>query len=108
MQAACYPCGGTCYHKHPDNLVIAETGTLTNWRILTAIAYANAGWMPEHGGHLRIYDGNSHVDLEPIAGRIVIFNSLLVHEVLPCWRNRFALTLWIWREDEDASKQELS
>ena len=93
-----------------------------NWRALTVLLYCNTEWQPEHGGCLRMYDGGGegpppvsrllepvssdvlraekrYTDIEPIAGRIVAFNSLLHHEVLPAHKPRFAITLWVWKED---------
>jgi len=103
-QVACFPGGGTHYKAHTDNFVDPTTGRTKNWRVLTVIAYANDDWQSEHGGCLRMYDGLNHTDIEPHAGRIVAFNSFLKHEVLPSWRPRHAVTLWIWREDGDSDK----
>ena len=86
-------------------------GWWVNARAYTAILYLNDGWQPEHGGCLRLHvndddddddddddggdgdggsggdgtsDGHHHVDVEPIAGRLVVFDSRDVpHEVLP-------------------------
>ena len=48
------------------------------------------------------------VDVEPLGGRVVVFDSLLEHEVLPSAANRYAVTLWVWREDGDRAKLMLS
>ena len=43
-------------------------------------------------------------DIEPYAGRVLLFDSLLQHEVMPSFRDRYAITLWTWREDGDQDK----
>ena len=65
-------------------------------------------WQPSDGGCLRIFDGQSATDIEPLPGRLVVFNSALKHEVRPVWHHRYALTLWIWREDGDEEKLSMS
>jgi SM-20-related protein len=130
-QVACYALPGSRYKRHGDNLYnpsqddTAPSG-FTNWRAFTVILYCNADWAPEHGGCLRMYaDGGApppvarihdpvppatlhavqrYTDIEPLAGRLVAFNSLIHHEVLPAWQPRFATTLWIWKEDGEAVK----
>ena len=100
-----------------------------NWREVTAIVYANADWTAECGGCLRVHtsslahrgdalsgppdvvpvndavgagaDAGEYVDVEPRGGRVVLFMSELVHEVLPAYSDRMAVTLWILREDKD-------
>ena len=77
--------------------------------VFTVILYANEGWEPAHGGCLRMYEGeDSYVDIQPLGGRILVFMSMLQHEVLPAYAQRFALTLWMWRYDGDDSKADIS
>ena len=102
--------------------------------MLTLIAYCNPDYKPGDGGALRLHDASSFsasssegainpdacvgagpgmgaassrswVHVEPRAGTIVAFDSMLSHEVLPAWAERFAVTLWLWRAtgDEDLS-----
>lgn len=128
VQIAVFPGAGARYEAHRDvNVFTQASGEWrTNWRVWTCILYANEGWQPEHGGSLRLAKNdlvaigasgsvdsatialNEEVDVEPIAGRVLIFDSMRTHAVLPAWRERFALTLWLWREDEDSSKFSLS
>ena len=75
-------------------------------------AQANPDWdADEDGGLLRIFPGTTALDeapsdaaevveVAPVGGRLVIFDSFLWHEVLPA-RNkaRFAVTLWITRPE---------
>lgn len=102
-QIARFPGEGTHYKRHADNL-FNDDGSWNNWRIFTVILYCNDAWQPSHGGCLRMYDGHEQTDIEPLAGRIVIFMSALQHEVLPTWHERFAITLWTWRVDDDGRK----
>lgn len=69
-------------------------------RAVTAIMYFNPDWRSEaDGGQLRLYhaDGSGeYTDVEPRAGRVALFDSRRVeHEVLPAWRQRWALSAWI-------------
>ena len=89
---ACYPGGGKCYKRHVDN----SNG---DGRCLTVIYYVNKDWdAKSDGGLLRIFPQNcQHVaDVEPKLDRLLIFWSdrRNPHEVHPCFRNRFAITLW--------------
>lgn len=108
---------------HSDNSL---TGHLTesndairrNFRAYTCILYLNDEWnIDEDGGALRLYpqsqkyhspdeavedSGNNHgfVDISPNHGRLLIFDSRLVHSVEPVTTSkkvRRALTLWINR-----------
>ena len=122
VQAACYPGSGAYYRRHTDNMPLYPErikhvpsnhkqqldglGELRSWRVYTAILYANDGWLPEHGGHLRLHhELGGHTDVEPAGGRLLLFNSLFQHEVRPTWeRERWAITMWVWREDGDSEK----
>jgi hypothetical protein len=89
-------------------------------RYLTCIVYLNPEWEPSHGGCLRIFlnDGadavnNSKehlstdqvesaaasapfIDVAPLAGRLVIFSSLVtMHAVLPTFSRRLACSMWL-------------
>lgn len=83
-----------------------------NGRAYTAILYLNDSWQAGCGGCLRLHvdrnsnasedpDTASYVDVEPVAGRLVVFSSQKVmHEVMPVAEDgdsasRFAITLWI-------------
>jgi hypothetical protein len=56
------------------------------------------------------HEQGGYTDVPPIAGRCIFFNSLHQHEVLPNTgaRDRWALTMWVYREDADASKFTIS
>ena len=95
---SCYGAGGR-YRKHTDNSRGAD-GVCGNARALTCICYLNPDWAAEDGGALRIYDesGGTVVEVAPAAGRVVVFDSFLEHEVLEARRDRYALTFWIFAE----------
>ena len=50
------------------------------------------------GGALRITDLNhQNIDVLPLAGRIAMFySSEIAHEVLPCYNERYAITIWYY------------
>lgn len=83
---------------------------MQSWRCWTIILYCNEGWVPDHGGCLRLlHETNGKTDVPPKAGRAVLFNSLKQHEVLQtALRDRWALTMWVWREDSDQAKFTIS
>ncbi len=86
---ACYG-PGAGYRKHLDRI------QGTDARVLTLIAYLNPDWSQSDGGQLRLYlpDGNT-VDIMPNAGTLVAFLAEdHWHEVLPSWRERWAITGW--------------
>jgi len=86
---ACYPGNGAKYKCHSDN-------PHNNSRLLTCIFYLNPGWLWKHGGHLRMRTENISVRIKPILNRLLIFWSKgNMHEVLPCRKERFAITVWI-------------
>lgn len=70
-------------------------------RYLTCIVYLNEHWEDSHGGCLRIYPGNaiSPIDIEPMAGRLVLFSSVRTeHAVLPTFSRRLACSVWLTLE----------
>lgn len=95
LQLACYPGGGAHYARHLD----AFPGQSN--RRATAIWYANAGWVPEHGGVLRLHpEDSATVDVAPLLDTLVVFLSERIeHEVLPAHVQRLALTAWYYGRD---------
>ena len=76
LQFACYRPEGF-YRRHSDAQHASR-------RVLTAIYYVNTGWLPAHGGKLRLHlPGGATHDVEPRADRLLLFDSRLEHEVLP-------------------------
>jgi SM-20-related protein len=87
---------GAFYKRHLDQF------RSDDHRKLSAICYLNPIWQEEDGGQLRMYLGDSKMDVMPIAGRLVCFRSdQIEHEVLPATRNRLSLTGWILDEFSD-------
>lgn len=78
-------------------------------RYLTCIVYLNDDWKPGDGGCLRLhrntptqytFESEDFLDVEPIAGRLVIFSSLHQwHCVLPTFATRFACSFWLTLAD---------
>jgi hypothetical protein len=105
---------GAYYREHTDAcddtfLDLGLTGYLRSRylrkRYLTCIVYLNPDWEPAHGGCLRITGNNNNndkqrkvqvVDIEPRAGRLIIFSSVnTMHAVLPTFSRRLACSMWM-------------
>lgn len=118
MQFAIYPGQGEGYNRHRDSFprqmvpCNPNDGEAETSRQLTCLLYLNQEWMHEDGGQLRLFTepgvtihgagegfnfwGVSGYDINPSFGRMVVFRSELVdHAVMPCYRERSALTFWI-------------
>lgn len=94
---ACYPGYGTAYVKHVDN-------PNNDGRVITAIYYINKEWDTERdGGLLRMFPvGMEEIaNIEPLFDRVLFFWSdrRNPHEVLPAYRDRFAITVWFMGEN---------
>lgn len=110
VQLGYYPGGsGARYRPHLDRWA----DEVDNRRELTFLVYVNVGWQPRDGGCLRLHPDNNNpgtdtVDVEPLAGRVVVFESgKQMHEVRECAAGveRIALTLWVeyadaWQQPE--------
>jgi len=102
---ACYPGEGTHYVKHVDN-------PNKDGRCITAIYYLNRDWKPEKdGGALKIYSACVEgvvAQVDPIFDRIIFFWSdrRNPHEVLPAFRERYAITVWYMDEKEKRDYEE--
>jgi len=102
VMAATYGPGAE-YHCHKDSY-----GGMDNQRMVTVLLYLNDEWRPGDGGELRIFgsadggskpDQGSYVDIEPLAGRLVLFRAREVwHAVLEPRKPRWAMTLWVMAE----------
>lgn len=117
IQAAEYGMDGF-YVAHSDNS-IADENIRSNFRCYTCILYCNDDWTAVDGGALRIYRDSSelkvpadaltqcsHQDIIPENGRLVIFDSKLVHSVerVSQDKRRRALTLWILRPEDSGAR----
>lgn len=88
---AVYP-KGTFYKRHLDTFQNDDR------RKLSMVCYLNEDtWLKENGGELTIYTENGEVDLLPLPGRVVIFESqILEHEVkLVKESERMSITGWL-------------
>lgn len=88
---AAYPAGGF-YKRHLDSF------QKDNARVISLVLYLNHNWEPQNGGMLRIYQGNSHTDIQPVGGTLVCFLSQeSEHEVLLNHVKRMSFTGWFKR-----------
>lgn len=102
---AYYP-AGTHYEKHVD------TFKNTDARVVSSVLYLNTHWKADDGGELGIYpptlsdpgplrtgpEKKDAIKIEPFAGRLVLFESTLPHEVLPNKMPRYSITGWFKRD----------
>ena len=102
---------------------LTEANIRNNFRCYTCILYCNDGWNKDlDGGALRIYPDSlkfakptdaeklcDFVDINPINGRLLIFDSRLVHSVekVTSEKKRLALTLWIRRPEKNGVRGEM-
>jgi len=91
---ALYP-EGTFYKRHLD------TFQNDSRRKLSMVCYLNEEhWQMDFGGELTIYqgerDGETELNIVPVQGRMVIFESqVLEHEVKPVRQPRLSITGWL-------------
>lgn len=120
VQAAAYGCG-EYYVAHSDNTLNVD-GLRGDHRLYTCILYCNEQYKQGDGGVLRLYRNSqgarlnenlvypngllqsySTVDIEPTNGRLLLFDSALLHSVEPVLQNKYsrlALTIWITRPED--------
>ena len=88
---AVYP-EGTFYKRHLDTFQNDDR------RKLSIVCYLNENnWLPENGGELTIYTETNALDILPLPGRLVIFESqILEHEVKVVKASeRLSITGWL-------------
>lgn len=83
-----YPSGGF-YKKHKDAFKSDDA------RKISVILYLNQNWNKGNGGELKLYLENTEEIVEPIAGRLVVFESHLEHEVMESKTDRYSVTGWL-------------
>jgi len=77
------------YHRHLDQTDAEDA------RVLSCTLYLNEGWQPDHGGALRLYNEEGHLDISPEIGRLVGFwSKSTAHEVLVSHQPRLSITGW--------------
>ena len=83
---------GDYYKRHYDAFRGQEN------RVLSVVAYLNAGWTRADGGELVLYKDDSDKDgvkVAPILGTLVTFLSEeFPHEVVPAHRDRYSIAGW--------------
>ena len=86
---ACYN-AGEFYALHRDN----PQGK--NGRMISSVLYLHQDWQSDWGGELRLQDKHDrwHI-IEPKPNRIALFQSDLMHEVLPSKQQRLSITGWL-------------
>jgi SM-20-related protein len=85
---AIYPPGGF-YKRHLDSFASDPA------RVVSMILYLNENWEEVHGGKLRIYQNETHLDVRPLAGTLACFLSRdSEHEVLLNHHERLSFTGW--------------
>ncbi len=83
---------GAVYVRHLDRSPAGAE------RILSAVAYLNAGWRAGDGGELRLYADGGPVSVAPCAGTLVLFESArFEHEVCAAGRERLSIAAWFRR-----------
>ncbi|WP_445456612.1 2OG-Fe(II) oxygenase [Flavobacterium sp. HNIBRBA15423] len=87
---ALYPIG-TFYKRHLDTFQNDDS------RKLSIVCYLNSeDWQEEYGGELTIYKEEETINIFPLKGRMVVFESqILEHEVKPVQRERLSITGWL-------------
>jgi len=89
VHLATYPVGAF-YKRHLDQFRRDDR------RKLSVICYLNKDWQDSDGGQLRMYLGDTTLDILPEAGRLVCFRSdQIEHEVLAANRERMSITGWL-------------
>ena len=91
VKLQCNEGGGGCFPLHYDN-----AGPPSKRR-LTCLVYLNPGWADGDGGELQLAPWlRPPVDVAPLCGRVVLFNSeTMLHRTLPANARRFCFTVWI-------------
>ena len=87
---ALYPIG-TFYKRHLDTFQNDDS------RKLSIVCYLNEeDWQEAFGGELAIYKADETINIFPLKGRMVVFESqVLEHEVKPVQRERLSITGWL-------------
>ena len=86
---------GASYSKHLDRFRDDDH------RMVSAVIYLNANWLPEQGGAIRLHpEGKDTIDISPNGGRLVLFFSAdLPHEVMQSTRDRLSIAGWFRRRN---------
>ncbi len=80
---------GSFYKRHVDQFSNDDR------RKYSMVLYLNEDWEESHGGELMLYTADAEIKIQPVAGRVLFFNSELEHEVLEAKRRRLSVTGWM-------------
>ena len=104
LQVLLYREGGR-YRRHVDQANDVTVGDGARRSVSMVLFLTPDGWNAERdGGELRIHqrDGSDSVDIAPVAGTLVMFDSALCpHEVLVTNRPRIVLAIWYHESKAD-------
>lgn len=94
---ACYE-AGQFYQLHRDN------PKDSNVRAISTVFYLNAAWQSAWGGQIRLQDrADIWHEFDPIGNQMVMFDSDLLHEVLPATTTRRSIAGWLRRDTATVS-----
>lgn len=80
---------GAFYRRHLDRFHKDDS------RLVSFVLYLNQDWKAADGGRLRIYQEDSHTDIDPVRGTMVCFMSReSEHEVMESFASRYSFTGW--------------
>lgn len=82
---------GSFYRWHVDR------HRLNPRRVVSCVIYLS-DWQPANGGLLEIKQDDKISSIEPLKGRIVLFDSRILHQVCEVYHQRWSLTSW-FRDD---------
>lgn len=84
-----YHCG-EFYSVHRDN----PQGK--NGRVISTVYYLHEHWQDGDGGELRVQNKQGEWQIiQPLPNRLAVFQSDLLHEVLPSHKDRLSITAWL-------------
>uniref|UniRef100_A0A7S1J8X9 Fe2OG dioxygenase domain-containing protein n=1 Tax=Eutreptiella gymnastica TaxID=73025 RepID=A0A7S1J8X9_9EUGL len=91
LKAQCNTGHGGCFPLHYDNPAPPDK------RRLSALLYLNPDWKPGDGGEIVVSPFlGQPTTIEPCMDRLVLFFSeTMLHRVLPCYAERYCLTIWL-------------
>lgn len=80
---------GSFYKRHSDQFNNDDR------RRFSFVMYLSQDWQEGDGGELVMYKEDEQVQIQPIPGRLVFFDSSIEHEVLLSQHQRLSLTGWM-------------
>lgn len=94
-----FECHYTQYPEGTRYMVHSDRHKHGSHRIVSFVFYLNENWQKSDGGELIVYlENGDKMELLPQAGRLILFRSELLHEVLVTHRVRQSITGWMLDE----------